>query len=73
MPSPWTGLLHSARWVQRALIVLFALVPVLIVTLALVPALLVLPFLKSRTPHVLTLVRQLATWTRGLLASSRER
>lgn len=73
MPSSWTGLLAPARWAQRVLIVLFALVPVLIVTLAFVPALLVLPFLKSRTAHVQTMVRQLAGWTRALLVSSRER
>ncbi|NUQ98073.1 MAG: hypothetical protein HOY79_16505 [Streptomyces sp.] len=75
MPTHWTGLrlLTPARWAQRVLIVLFALVPVLVVTLAFVPALLVLPFLRSRTTHVLTLIRQLTAWTRALLVSSRER
>ncbi|MFI7403492.1 hypothetical protein ACIBW9_23980 [Streptomyces sp. NPDC049541] len=73
MTTRWTALLARARWAQRVLIVLFALVPVLVVTLAFVPALLVLPFLRSRSAHTLTLVRQLTNWTRTVLLSSRER
>ena len=66
-------MLAAARWVQRVLIVLFALVPVLVVTLAFVPALLVLPFCRSRTAHAVSMVRHLAVWTKALLLSSRER
>ncbi|MFF3330477.1 hypothetical protein ACFYWX_13100 [Streptomyces sp. NPDC002888] len=66
-------MLATARWAQRALIVLLALVPLLLVTLSLTPALLVLPFARSRTSQVLTLIRQLTTWTGSLLVSSRER
>jgi hypothetical protein len=66
-------MLAAARWAQRVLIVLFALIPVLVVTLAYVPALLVLPFVRSRAAQPLTMVRQLATWSRSLLVSSRER
>lgn len=66
-------MLAAARWAQRVLIVLFALVPVLVVTVAFVPALLILPLLRSRTAHALTIVRQLTAWTRALLVSSRER
>ncbi|MGW1211023.1 dTMP kinase [Streptomyces sp. NPDC002499] len=65
-------MLAAAHRAQRVLIVLFALVPVLVVTLAFVPALLVLPFLRHRTAHAVSIVRQLATWTRALLLSSRE-
>ncbi|MFC9127763.1 hypothetical protein ACFT4A_13020 [Streptomyces sp. NPDC057099] len=73
MPTRWTGLLVGARWAQRVLLVLGALVPVLVVTLAFVPALILLPFLRSRTAHALTMVGRLAAWTRALLVASRER
>ncbi|MFF7643561.1 hypothetical protein [Streptomyces canus] len=66
-------MLATARWAQRVLIVLFALVPVIVVTLAFAPALLVLPFHRSRTAHAVSMVRQLAAWTKALLLSSRER
>ncbi|GAA2596907.1 hypothetical protein ACWCO0_17995 [Streptomyces tubercidicus] len=67
------SLLAQARWAQRVFVIAFALLPVLIVTLASVPALIILPFLRSRSAHALTMTRQLAAWTRALLISSRER
>ncbi|MEU6986014.1 hypothetical protein ABZ946_21675 [Streptomyces sp. NPDC046324] len=65
--------MHALRRAQRALIVAFALLPLLVVTLAFVPALLVLPFRRSRAAQTQAMVRQLTAWTRALLLSSRER
>lgn len=69
----WTSAVAGAGWAARVLIVGLALVPVVIVTLSSVPALLVLPFSRRRSAHATAIVRQLTAWTRGLLATSRER
>jgi hypothetical protein len=65
------GLVTGARRAQRALIVLFALLPLLIVTLASVPALALLPFFAQHSTRARAIVQQLITWTRTTLVSSR--
>ncbi|MFZ3470946.1 hypothetical protein ACODT3_21900 [Streptomyces sp. 4.24] len=67
------GLAHSVRRLQRALIVLFALVPLTLVTLAFLPALLVLPFVPAARPRTEGMLRQLTAWSRAVLHGSRER
>lgn len=71
MSSHWPMVLAGARWAQRAIIVVFALIPLLVVTVASVPALLVLPFLPSHSTRAQVIMRQLTSWTRALLLSRR--
>ncbi|MET9495084.1 hypothetical protein [Streptomyces sp. NPDC006552] len=73
MASPWTNLATGARWIQRVLIVLLALLPLLVVTLAYVPALALLPFFPAAGERTRDMVRQLTTWTRTALIASRNR
>lgn len=73
MITPWIDLLAAFTWVQRALLVLLTLVPLVVVTLALVPALVILPFLPSRSDSLERLIRLLPLWSRGLLLASRGR
>ncbi|MEC4576211.1 hypothetical protein [Streptomyces virginiae] len=68
-----SALLVPARWAQRSLIVLLALVPVVIVTAAFVPALVLLPFFPSAHRRAEVMVGQLTAWTRTLLVTSRGR
>ncbi|MEU1176495.1 hypothetical protein ABZ464_02395 [Streptomyces sp. NPDC005820] len=69
----WSAMVAGARWAQRALIVLFALVPLLIVTLASVPSLVLLPFFPHASVRARAIVQQLIAWTRTALVSSRNR
>ncbi|MFC8512557.1 hypothetical protein [Streptomyces sp. NPDC057257] len=73
MRSTWPTLITGARWAQRVLIVLLALLPLLVVTLASVPALAVLPFFPRHSIRARGIVRQLIEWTRTTLVSSRHR
>ncbi|MFZ3557972.1 hypothetical protein [Streptomyces sp. BH055] len=73
MASPWTAVVAGARWTQRVLIVLLALLPLLIVTLAYVPALALLPFFPAAGERIKEMVHQLITWTRTTLIASRNR
>ncbi|MGY0486121.1 hypothetical protein [Streptomyces sp. WG-D5] len=73
MASPWTALVAGARWTQRVLIVLFALLPLLVVTLAYVPALVLLPFFPAAGERIKAMVHQLIAWTRTALVASRNR
>ncbi|MFF4254482.1 hypothetical protein ACFY1L_25085 [Streptomyces sp. NPDC001663] len=69
--SSWSSVVTGARWAQRALIVLFALLPLFVVTLASIPALALLPFFPEHSPRARVIVQQLITWTRTTLVSSR--
>ncbi|MEU8029036.1 hypothetical protein [Streptomyces sp. NPDC049099] len=73
MHSSGTFLTAGARWVQRVLIVLFALVPLLVVTVASAPALMLLPFFPQHSARARGIVQQLIHWTRTALVSSRSR
>lgn len=72
-PSSWSAVINGARWVQRALIVLLAQLPLFVVTLASVPALALLPFFPRHSVRAQAIVRQLISWTRTTLVSSRSR
>ncbi|MCT9084271.1 hypothetical protein [Streptomyces fulvoviolaceus] len=70
-PSSWSAVVTRARWAQRVLIVLFALLPLFVVTLASVPALILLPFFPRHSAGAQAIVQQLIAWTRTALVSSR--
>ncbi|MEW1778906.1 hypothetical protein [Streptomyces sp. NPDC086777] len=72
-PSSWSTVVTGLRWIQRALIVLFALLPLCVVTLASVPALVLLPFFPAHSPRARAIVQQLIAWTRTTLIFSRSR
>ena len=71
MTPPWAAVAAGSRWLQRVLVVLLALVPLLVVTVACTPALVVLPFFPAHSHRAAEIVRQLITWTRTTLVSSR--
>jgi hypothetical protein len=71
VPPRWPTVLAGARWLQRAIIVIVAVIPLVVVTLASTPALLVLPFLPGHSARAQAITRQLTSWTRTLLVSSR--
>ncbi|MGW6704167.1 hypothetical protein ACWGDE_04660 [Streptomyces sp. NPDC054956] len=67
------GLTGSVRRLQRALIVLFALVPLTLVTVAFLPALILLPFVPATRSRTESMLRQLSAWSKAVLQGSRER
>ncbi|MGW2491110.1 hypothetical protein ACWCV9_28350 [Streptomyces sp. NPDC001606] len=71
MTPSWATAAASSRWLQRVLVVLFAIVPLLVVTVACVPALVLLPFFPAHSARWTVIVRQLITWTRTALVASR--
>ncbi|CAM5230919.1 MULTISPECIES: hypothetical protein [Streptomyces] len=73
MTPSWTAVVAGSRWLQRVLVVLCAIVPLLVVTLACTPALVVLPFLPAHSARATAIVRQLIAWTRTALIASRSR
>ncbi|MFF3912926.1 hypothetical protein ACFYZB_05445 [Streptomyces sp. NPDC001852] len=71
MTPSWGAVAAGSRWLQRVLVVLIALMPLLVVTLACTPALVILPFLPRHSARSTVILRQLAAWTRTALIASR--